>query len=89
MSSPVSSAAMPPEALHSATTMPMISAVSEALSDRVVAEVTAWLNTPDAPGGSALFSPSTSRCTVLAPTFMRLARPSRAIRAGNKARNQW
>lgn len=89
MSSPVSSAAIPPEALHSATTMPMISAVSEALSDRVVAAVTAWLNTPAAPGGSALFRPSISRCKVLAPTFKRVTRPSRAIRVGNRARNQW
>jgi hypothetical protein len=31
----------------------MISAVSDAAADRVVAEWTAWVKTPDAPGGSA------------------------------------
>ena len=57
-------------------------------ADRLVAACTAWVNTPDAPGGSALSSPLTSRCTVLEPMWIRLARPSSAISAGNRARNQ-
>jgi hypothetical protein len=68
---------------------PMTSAASEDPADRVVADVTAWLKTLDAPGGSALFRPLTSRCTVPGLTCVSLARPSRAISAGNKARNQW
>src|ERR1700691_2537912 len=87
MSSPVSSAAIPLDALHSATATPTISTVSEALSDRVVAEWTAAVNTPDAPAGKAVFSPLTSRCVVPLPTCARLARPSSAIRAGNNARH--
>ena len=63
--------------------------MSEACADRLVAELTAWVNTPDAPGGSALFSSSTSRVTVLGPMFIRLTRPSSAISAGNRAKNQW
>jgi hypothetical protein len=80
---------MPPEALHRAITMPRISAVSETPADRAVAACTAWLNTPDAPGGSAASRPLTSRLIVLVPRWMRLARPSSAIRDGNRARNQW
>jgi hypothetical protein len=69
--------------------MPRISAVSEAEADRAVAAWTAWLKTPDAPGGSALSRPLTSRCTVLEFRWIRLARPSSAMRDGNRARNQW
>jgi hypothetical protein len=79
---------MPPEAPHSATTTPMMIATSEPADDRPAADSTAWLNTSDAPGGSAVARPSTSRCTVPAPTCIRLARPSKAISAGNRARNQ-
>ena len=64
-------------------------AVSDADADRCVAEWTAWMNTFDAPGGSALVSPFTSRLTAPEPMWIRLARPSRAISAGNSARNQW
>ena len=67
----------------------MISAVSELPAERWVADWMAWLKTVEAPGGSALSRPSTSRCTVLELMCSRLARPSRAIRAGNSARNQW
>jgi hypothetical protein len=66
----------------------MISAVSDAVADRWVAVSTALVNTSAAPGGSALFSPSTSRLTVLVPRCIRLASPSRAISAGNRAKNQ-
>src|SRR5580698_7251962 len=66
-SSPVSSAAIPAEALQSATTMPAIRATSEALDDLLAALLTADVNTEDAPGGSALVSPLTSRLTVPAP----------------------
>ena len=67
MSSPVSRAAMPLEAFQTAITMPAIRAVSELAEDRVVAEWTAWVNTPGAPAGSAVTRPFTSRCTVAAP----------------------
>jgi hypothetical protein len=68
---------------------PMITAVSELEEDRVVAEWTAWVNTPEAPGGRNLTRPFTSRFTVVAPAWTSLIRPSSAIRAGNRARNQW
>jgi hypothetical protein len=89
MSSPVSSAAIPPEALHTATATPMTRAVSELAEERWTAEVMAWLNTSAAPGGSAFPRPVTSWCTALLLMCSRLARPSRAISAGNSARNQW
>jgi hypothetical protein len=89
MSKPVSRAAMPPEALHSATATPMIKAVSDPAAERPLAELTASLNTVAAPGGSALSRPLTSRVTVAVPRCRRLVRPSRAISAGNRARNQW
>ena len=44
---------MPPEALHSATTTPMISVVSELPDERLVADVMAPLKTVEAPCGSA------------------------------------
>ena len=44
--------------------------------DRLVADSTAWLKTPEAPGGSVLVRPLTRWWTVLAPTFTRLATPS-------------
>ena len=80
---------MPPEALHTAITTPMIRAVSELAAERWMAELTAWLNTSAAPGGSALVRPLTRCCTMLELRWISLARPSRAIRAGNSARNQW
>jgi len=43
---------MPPEAPHSATTTPMMTATSEPADDRPAADWTAWLNTSDAPGGA-------------------------------------
>jgi hypothetical protein len=89
MSSPVSSAAMPAEALHTATATPMISAVSELAAELWVAEVMAWLKTFAAPGGSAFPKPATSRCTTLLLMCSRLVRPSSAISAGNSAKNQW
>ncbi len=79
---------MPPEALHTATTTPMTRATSEPDADRVVADWTAWVNTPCAPWGSAVFRPLTSRVTVPPPMRTRLVRPSSAISAGNRARNQ-
>ena len=63
MSSPVSSAAMPPEALQTAIATPRITAVSEPC-DRPVAVFTAAVKTSDAPGGSALSRPFTSLLTV-------------------------
>ena len=80
---------MPPDALHTAMTTPMITAVSEPDDDRLVADWTAWPNTPAAPCGSALSRPLTSRVTVPPPRCSRLVRPSSAISAGNRARNQW
>ena len=56
MSSPVSSAAMPPDALHSAITTPRMRAVSELAAERWVADWMAWLKTVEAPGGSAFSS---------------------------------
>ena len=50
---------MPEEALHTATTMPMITTTSEPLAAWPAAEVTALLNTSDAPGGRALSKPWT------------------------------
>jgi hypothetical protein len=79
---------MPAEALHIATTTPMIRATTEPDDVRLVADWTAWLNTPEAPGGSALSRPLTSRVTVPPPTCTRLVTPSSAISAGNRARNQ-
>ena len=89
MSSPISSAAMPPEALHSAITTPMIRAVSELCAVLVVADVTAVVNTSAAPGGSALLRPFTSLSMSPLPSLIRVVRPTSAISAGNKARNQW
>jgi hypothetical protein len=80
---------MPPEALHTAITTPIISAVPALAADRLVADWTAWLNTVDAPGGKAWSRPLTSWCSLLFPMWIRLATPSSAIRAGNRARNQW
>ena len=40
---------MPPDALHSAMTTPMITATSDPCDDRLVAECTASVNTPLAP----------------------------------------
>jgi hypothetical protein len=88
MSSPVSRAAMPLEALHTATSTPTISAVVPAEA-RVLAVWTACDKTPDAPGGSAVFRPLTSRWTVLVPVCSNATRPSSAMSAGNRARNQW
>src|ERR1035438_249212 len=82
MSSPVSRAAMPLEALQTAITIPRIRTVSELAEDRVVAEWTAWVKTPEAPGGSAVTRPFTSRCTVAAPTWANVNRPSTAGRRG-------
>ena len=80
---------MPPEALHRATTTPMIRAVSEPRAETGWRPTwTAWLKTVEAPGGSALSRPSTSRWTVPVPTCTRFARPSSAMSAGNSARNQ-
>ena len=59
MFKPICNAAMPADALHSAITTPMIRAVSDAAEERDVAELTAPVNTPDAPGGSAVFNPLT------------------------------
>ena len=89
MSSPVWSAAIPPEAPHSPTATPMIRAGSEPFAGLLAADWTAVLNTSDAPGGSAVPTPCTSRCTEPAPRCSRLVRPSSAIRSGNSARNQW
>jgi len=79
---------MPPEALHSAIVTPSRSAVSEAPDERVAAVLTASPNTAAAPGGSAVCRPFTRCCTALVPRCIKLARPSRAIGAGNSARNQ-
>src|SRR6204780_3499393 len=54
MSSPVSSAAMPPEALHSAMTTPMISVVVAPPDERPVADLMAPLKIPAAGGGELL-----------------------------------
>ena len=80
---------MPPEALHTAITTPMIRAVSELAAERWMADWTAWLKTPAAPGGRAFSRPLTRCCTMLELRCISLARPSRAMRAGNRARNQW
>jgi hypothetical protein len=79
---------MPEEADHAATTTPMITTASEPLAAWPVAEVTAWLSTPDACGGRALSRPWTRNCTVPDLTWIRLATPSSAISAGNRVRNQ-
>ena len=89
MSSPVCSAAMPPEALHTAIATPMTRAVSEPADERAVADWTAWLNTADAPFGRLLSRPLISWCRPLLPTWVRVTTPSSAISAGNRARNQW
>jgi hypothetical protein len=88
MSRPVCKAAMPAEALQIAITTPMITAVSDPPAERWVAAVTASLNTLDAPGGRAWDRPLTSWFTVEVPIWIKLASPSSAIRAGNRARNQ-
>ena len=80
---------MPPEALHTAITTPMIRAVSEPAAERLMADWTAWLKTFAAPGGSAFSRPWTRCWTWLELRWISLARPSRAMRAGNSARNQW
>jgi hypothetical protein len=67
----------------------MSRAVSELPDERLVAEVTAWLKTSAAPGGSAFSRPVTSRCTPLLLMCSRLASPSNAMTAGNRDRNQW
>ena len=72
------SAAMPPEALHTATTTPMIKAVSELAAERLMAELTAWLKTPAAPGGRAFSRPLTRCFTSLELRCISLARPSKA-----------
>jgi hypothetical protein len=79
---------MPAEALQMAMTTPMITAVSDPAAERWVAAVIASLNTFDAPGGRAWDRPWTSCLTVDSPIWIRLASPSSAIRAGNRARNQ-
>ena len=66
----------------------MMTTVRDPCDVRLVAEFTAWVKTSEAPGGSALFNPLTSVCTVPLPTWISAATPSSAIRAGNKARNQ-
>ena len=87
MSRPCSSADMPPDALHTAMTMPMISAVVALADERVLACVTAWLNTFEAPGGSVLSMPLTSLFTMLEFMCSSLVRPSRAMGEGISARN--
>jgi hypothetical protein len=89
MSRPVSSATMPPDALQTAIVMPRIRAVSPPEVWCAVAFVTAWVKTLEAPGGSAFVRPSTRWVSVPDPTWMRLIRPSAAMTAGNRARNQW
>ena len=51
---------MPPDALQTATTTPMISAVSEPDEDLPAAELMAWMKTPEACGGSVVARPCTS-----------------------------
>jgi len=80
---------MPLDALHRAMATPMITAVSEPCDDRLVAECTASVNTPLAPWGSAVVRPLTRRVTVPPPRCSGPVRPSRAMRAGKRARNQW
>ena len=87
MSRPVSSATIPPDALQTAIARPRISAVSEPLCCDP-ALVMAWVKTLEAPGGSAFSRPVTNFVSVLDPTWIRLIRPSAAITAGNRARNQ-
>ena len=48
----------------------------------------ASLKTEEAPGGNVLSKPLTSRCTVPDPMRARLATPSSAMSAGNRAGNQ-
>ena len=60
-SSPVSRAAIPLDALHNATPMPMMTAVPEPFTGLPLADLTAWVNTPDAPAGSTVLRPFTSR----------------------------
>ena len=80
---------MPPEALHSARTIPRIRAVVALAAERCAADWMAWLKTPAAPGGRAFPSSVTSRFVTLVLMCSRLARPSNAMMAGNSARNQW
>src|SRR5258708_40050518 len=80
---------MPPIALHSAITTPMMRAVSDEDDDRVVAVVTAEVKTPEAPGGSALCRLCIRCRRAPDPTWTRVITPSAATAAGNKARNPW
>ena len=79
---------MPPEALHTATRMPTITVAREPLL-WFFAEVTAVLNTCAALPGRALLRPLIRWSTWLASRLTRLTNPSSAMRAGNRARNQW
>jgi hypothetical protein len=79
---------MPAEALQTAITTPMITAMSDPLAERWVAATMASLNTFDAPGGRARERPWTSFCTAPDPNWIRLATPSSAISAGNSDKNQ-
>jgi hypothetical protein len=79
---------MPPDALHSAMTTPMISVVVAPPDERLVADVMAPLKIAAADGGSEESRPWTSCCTVCELMCSRLVSPIKAIRAGNSARNQ-
>ena len=85
----VSRAAMPPDALHTATRMAIITVAREPLEVRVVADFTASVNTVPALPGRALLRPLTSLSTWVTSGWSRLTSPSRAMSAGNRARNQW
>jgi hypothetical protein len=73
---------MPEETLQTATTTPITHGDQGALAAWLVAEVTAWPNNVEAPGGCVLFSPVTSRCPVPDPIWVKLATPISAISAG-------
>ena len=79
---------MPPEALHTATTMPTITVAREPVL-WFCADLTASVKTPAALPGRALLRPLTRWSTWLVSRLTRLTNPSSAMRAGNRARNQW
>ena len=88
MSSAVCSAIMPLDALHRASTIAMITTVSEPDVACWVVDLTACVMTCAALWGRDLSRPTTRRCTVRLPILTSEATPSSAISAGNRARNQ-
>ena len=69
--------------------MPMMRTTTEADFACPVAALTASVKMFEAPGGSAVCRPFIRCFSVLDPMWMRAITPSAAMRAGNRARNQW